>query len=199
MAHLGEGVFERGEQGALGAALKDLGDKPAARPEDRLGKSKCVLGQGDNAQMVGRGVPRRRRRHVAQYEVGRAAERHANGIGGGGIAEIADEKARPGNRVGRVEVDTDHDGVPLYGDLGPAAGSAAEIDDTPAGRQEMKAGVELDQLEGGARAKPLPLRLGDKRVVELAFQPFAIEDGLRRRVPLTRTARGRPPPRASLP
>ena len=57
-------------------------------------------------------------------------------------------------------------------DLRPAAGRAAEIDDPAAGRQQMKALVELDQLEGGARAIAEPLRLGDIGIVQLPRQPF---------------------------
>ena len=38
-------------------------------------KANAVLGQRDDAQMVGRGMAGRRRRHVAEHQVGRAAER----------------------------------------------------------------------------------------------------------------------------
>ena len=41
---------------------------------------------------------------------------------------------------------------PLGRDLGPAAGRRAEVDDALAGLQEAVLVVDLDQLEGGARA-----------------------------------------------
>ena len=71
-------------------------------------KPKGVLGQRDDAQMVGRGMAGRRRRHVAQHHIGRAAERRADALGGGGIAEIAGQQGarRP---IGSVAVEVDAD------------------------------------------------------------------------------------------
>ena len=61
---------------------------------------------------------------------------------------------------------------PLGRDLAPAARRAAEIDHAQAARQQVKALVELLQLERGARAVALLPRLGDIGVVELPRQPI---------------------------
>ena len=60
---------------------------------------------------------------------------------------------------------------PLDGDLRPAARRTTEIDDTLAKPQQPKALVELDQLEGGARAVAEPARLDNVGIVKLARQP----------------------------
>ncbi len=59
----------------------------------------------------------------------------------------------------------------LRRDLRPATGRRAEIDDARAALQEMEALVELDQLEGRARAIAEALGLGDIGIVELAREP----------------------------
>src|SRR5439155_24159767 len=56
--------------------------------------------------------------------------------------------------------------------LCPATGGAAEIDHAATWGQQVKTLIELEQLEGGARTKAHALGVGDKRIVELAVQPF---------------------------
>src|ERR1051326_5616151 len=178
MPHAREGFFEAGEEVALGAALEDFRDKGAAWAQHGRCKSKGLLGQRDDAQMVGRGMAGRGRRHVAQDEIGGAAERRPDALGRGGVAEIALEQGRARDRVGCQQIDADHRAAVLAGadpggsDLGPAARGAAEIDNAHPGPQQMKPLVELDQLKRGARAIAQTVRLGDKRVVELAVEPF---------------------------
>src|SRR4051794_39413965 len=125
--------------------------------------------------MIGGGMARRGRRHVAEHEVGRTAERLPDLIGGGGVGEVALQYGRAGGRVGRGQVDAAHGAArsdALDRDLCPAARRTAEIDDAVAGRQQMKTLVELDQLESGARAVAAKLCLGDIGIVELPRQPF---------------------------
>ena len=55
--------------------------------------------------------------------------------------------------------------------LAPAAGRGAQIEHARAGFEEMVLVVDLGELERGARAQPLALRLGDIGIVELALQP----------------------------
>ena len=100
-------------------------DSPAAPPWNTLAtnappgfrtvsaKANAVLGQRDDAQMVGRGMAGRGRRHVAEHEIGRAAERLADLAGGGGVGEIALQHRRAGDRVGRVQVDADDGAAPV--------------------------------------------------------------------------------------
>ena len=94
--------FSAASSVALGAALEHLGDKGAARRQHGLrAKAKAVLGQRDDAQMVGRGVAGRRRRHVAQHEIGRAAERRADRRQRLGVEEIAAAAGSRRARIGR--------------------------------------------------------------------------------------------------
>src|SRR5205814_7323358 len=115
---------------------------------------------------------------IAQHEIGRAAECGAAMVSDGGVAKIALQQGRAWDRIGRREVDPDDGAVallgadPRRGDLAPAAGRAAEIDDPHAGSQQMKALVELDQLESGARAIAEAVRVGDIGIVQLAGEPF---------------------------
>src|SRR5690606_22575086 len=57
------------------------------------------------------------------------------------------------------------------GDLGPAAGRRAEVDDAQPRLQQIELLVELQQLEGGTAAVAARPRLGDERIVDLALQP----------------------------
>src|SRR5262249_49959222 len=72
---------------------------------------------------------------------------------------------------------------PLDRDLDPAAGRAAEVDHARARPQEAELVVELQELEGGARAVAALAGLGDIRVVELALQPALRGDGAPARGP----------------
>ena len=65
----------------------------------------------------------------------------------------------------------------LHRHLAPAAGCRAQIHDAPAGFQEAVLVVDLDQLEGGARAVAELARLMHVRIVELALQPDLLRHG----------------------
>ena len=72
-------------------------------------------------------------------------------------------------------------------DLAPAAGRGAEIDHARAGLEQMMLVVDLDQLEGGARAKALALGARHIRIVELALEPELARTASGRLPVLTRT------------
>src|SRR3954468_18861613 len=55
--------------------------------------------------------------------------------------------------------------------LAPPARRRTEVDDAPSGFEEAVLVVELDKLEGSARAPAFALGAGDIRVVELALEP----------------------------
>src|SRR6185437_11663083 len=59
-----------------------------------------------------------------------------------------------------------------HGDLRPASGRAAEVDDARARAQDVEAVIELLQLEGGARAIAQAPGLADIGVVQLALEPL---------------------------
>src|SRR4029077_16604245 len=128
--------------------------------------------------MGGWGVAGGRRRHVAQHEIGRSAQRGADLTGGGKVAEITGQQRSARHGGGLLQVDPDQRAMafagadPGGGDLGPAARRATEIDDPYARPQQMVALVELDQLEGGARVVPEAVRLGDIGIVQLTVEPF---------------------------
>ncbi len=60
--------------------------------------------------------------------------------------------------------------------LGPAAGCGAEIDQPGAGFQDLELIVELQQLEGSARAIAETLGLGHIGVIQLTLQPAGRRD-----------------------
>ena len=122
--------------------------------------------------MVGRGMAGRRGCHVAQHQIGGAAERGADLSYRFGVAEVALEERCAGQRIGLGQIDADDCRAGLSRDLTPAARRAAEIDNPRASRQQMKTRVELLQLEGGARPVALAARLGDVRIVQLPRQPI---------------------------
>jgi len=88
VAQFGEDLLQLREERALCAALEHLGYKGAAGSEDLPGDNECRLGEGDDPQMVGRGMPRRRGRHVAQHDIGQIAELGPDGSHRGGIINI---------------------------------------------------------------------------------------------------------------
>jgi hypothetical protein len=82
---------------------------------------------------------RRRRRHVAQYDIGRAAEFGLDGRRDSCVLNIGLQDRGSGYRRGLREIDPDDRAAradALDGDLGPAAGGATQIDH-PAARQQQ--------------------------------------------------------------
>ena len=160
--------LQAGEQFAFGAALKYLGNENPARFENFFGDGKGGLGERHDPQMVGRGVPGRGRRHVAQDDVGAAAERQFDRRSRLGIAQIHAQQASAGEWGRLGEVDAQH--APAHADaldcyLGPTAGCAAEVDDPAVRPQQAEALVELDQLESSTRSVALPARRGHIGIV----------------------------------
>lgn len=178
MAKFGKGPLQRGEQRALGAALEYFCDEGPAGLEDLGRNRERGLGERDNSQMVGRGMAGRRRRHVAQNNIGEAPERLSDRRRDGRVVNIGAQNCGAGDRRGLGDVEPHDEAAPgaganaLDGDLRPAARRTAEIDDAPAGQQQAETGIELDQLESGARAVAEPARFGDIGVVQLTRQPF---------------------------
>src|SRR5690606_25331117 len=64
-------------------------------------------------------------------------------------------------------------GQPFAQDLAPGAGGAAHVDDDHAPPDEPVAAIDLEQLEGRARAVAVLLRELDVRIVEMARDPRA--------------------------
>ena len=112
-----------------------------------------------------------------KHDIGRAAQRRDDLCRRVLGEEIELQHDRAGHRLHRQDVGSDELTLALRRadalrrDLGPAAGRGAEIDHARAALQEMEAVVELDQLEGGARAIAEALGLGDIGIVELAREP----------------------------
>src|SRR5580704_2734648 len=88
VAQLAKGSFELREQRAFSATLEYFRDKDASGSEDLRGDGECRLGESDDPQVVRRGVTRRRRRHVAQHDIGQTAELGPDGSDRGGIMNI---------------------------------------------------------------------------------------------------------------
>ena len=138
------------------------------------------LGQPHDAQMVGarcgpcpaRPCRRARRRRGPRAAAPAAAPARVV------VHEIELQELDAGDRLHRQEVDGDHlaplpstDAHPLGRHLGPAARRGAEVDHALAGLEQAVLVVDLDQLEGGARAVALALGGGHVGIVELALEP----------------------------
>ena len=136
MPQFGEVPLQHGEQFALGSALEYLGEEGAAWSEKLGGDGEGVLGECHDAEMVGCGVAGCGGSHVAQHDIGRAAERGCDRCRRQRLADIAGEQGGAGDRSGIGEVDADNGATTADacdGDLGPAARRAAEIDNPLAG------------------------------------------------------------------
>jgi hypothetical protein len=135
------------------------------------------LDQGHGPEMVGRGVARCCRGHVAHHQVGRAGKGGAQALRRLRLAHVADEKVRPGEGLDRLQVDADHltpghlPSGPRERDLGPAAGRRAQVEHQGATPDEAQLVVHLGQLEGGARPVAAALGFLHIGVAELALQP----------------------------
>ena len=134
--------------------------------------------QRDDAQVIGGRVAGGGRRHVAEHHVGRPGQRLAERRRRPGVKEIVAHNDGARHRVHFGDVDGHHPAAAalagrgtLDRHLGPAARRGAQVDHASAAGQEMEAVVELDELEGGARAITQAPRLGDVGVVELTLQP----------------------------
>jgi hypothetical protein len=164
VAQLAKCSFELRQQRAFGAALERFGDKGAPGFKNLRGDGECRLGERDNSQVVGRGVAGRRRRHVTQYDIGRAAEFGLDGRRDSCVLNIGPQDRGSGYRRGLSEIDPDDRAAradALDGDLGPAARRATEVDHPAARQQQPKTVVQFDQFEGRARPVTEPLRLCD--------------------------------------
>ena len=175
VADHGEAQLELFQQRLLGAALEDLGDEAAARRQDPHGEVQRQLGQRHDAQVVGGVVPGGVRRHVGQHQVGLAGQRRQHRLLRRGVLEIPLQHDGAGDRVHRQQVER-HD--PAAGrdafqrHLGPAARRGAEVDHPGARLQQPDLVVDLEQLEGGARAVAAGLGGADIGVVDCRSSHF---------------------------
>ena len=173
-----EVALEHVEQRALRAALEHLGDERAARRQNFRRELGRGLGERHDAQMVRAGVAGRRRGHVGEHHIGAAIAQQGLELVGGVVGEEVEfQNGGAGNGIDGQIVDADHLATPFDGlhalcrDLGPSAGRRAEVDDALAGFEDVIFVVDLDELEGSARAPTLPLGGGNIGIVELAFEP----------------------------
>ena len=105
-----------------------------------------------DAQMIGLRMAGRGSGHVAHDEIGRPAEQRAQALGRVRVEEIELQDLGSFDRLHGREIDGD-DMAPalaglaaLDGDLGPAAGGGAEIDDARARLDKTEAEVEWGEL-----------------------------------------------------
>ena len=109
--------------------MEHLGDEAAALGEHLQGEVERQLGQGDDAQMIGRGMAGRVRCHVGEHEVSGTAHQRAQPCREIRIVEVALDDAGAGHRLDRQQIHPDHlGGTTLHRHLCPAAGRGAEID-----------------------------------------------------------------------
>src|SRR6056297_3165112 len=182
VAHLLEVALQEGEKVALRPALQGLGEEGSAVGEHfgrELGRG---LAERHDAEVIGGAVAGAGGGHVGEHGVGLAAEGGLHGVVGALREKVELQELDARKRVHLLHVDADDAalgtvraaavGVDLVdGDLEPAAGGAAEIDDALAGPEEGVPLLDLGQLVGGAAAHPLGPGALDVGVVELALQP----------------------------
>ena len=170
-------ALERGEQRPFRASTQHLAKEGAALLEHLAGKQRRRLRQGHDLQVVGLPVAGRISRHVRKHEVGFSVQDCLQPVGGVRLEEIEREDMHARERRHFEPVDRDHAPASLAGadplgrDLAPTARRGAEIDDFRARPQQAIFVIELDQLEGRARAEALALGACHIGVVELAFEP----------------------------
>ena len=102
---------------------------------DFAGEIGGELDQADDPQLVGLAVAGGVGRHVGEDAVGRAAKPFAQSGGRFRVVEVHSPELHPFDRVHLQKINGDHPApalaraYPVCGDLAPAAGRGAEIDD----------------------------------------------------------------------
>jgi hypothetical protein len=180
------------------AALEILRHEMPAGLQGADGEVGGDLNQGDDLEVIGLSVADGVVGHVGQDEVGRAPQKLHHLPVDAGMGEVRLDQGGPRDRLDRQQVDADHrGGAPLDRHLGPAARRGAEVDDPAALADQVKAVVDLEQLEGRAAAPALgPGALGPF-VGQLALDPLLAGHrlGVRRLHLRAHAAAGRGPAR----
>ena len=166
-------AFQLGDQRRVGPAGEHLGDERPAGPQHIDREGEAGLDQPHRPQVVGHLVAHRIRRHVAEDEVGVAAQRRADQVLGIVGEDVLLKDRHAGDRLDRQQIDRDDRrlGPRLQHDLTPAARRRAEVDDADNVPEQAEAFVEFGELERGAAAKAGGLRRLDIGVVQLPFEP----------------------------
>jgi hypothetical protein len=127
-----------------------LARKAPPRRQDLCGEGGGGFGQADGAKVVGLLVAGGVGGHVGQDEVGLAAEKLGQALGGAVVEEVEGDERGARHRLDVEQVDAD-DAPALADDLRrhlrPAARGGAEIDDPLSGLQQLEALVDLDELD----------------------------------------------------
>ena len=155
----GEGFHQKFPAGAE-VVLAEVGDESG-----EFGVAGLV-GVGDSGE-VGR--------EVGEDQVGGLPEGGDDFFTGLGPGEVALDEGRAGDGLDREEVGGDDfpAGIgELDGDLGPAAGRGAEVDDGESGPEELVGLVDLEELERGAGAVSFGAGGADERVARLPPAPL---------------------------
>ena len=180
----GEMLLHRRQHLPLGAALEHLGDEARRRgARCPRGEIQRQLGQRDDADMVGRGVAGGVRRHVRQHQVGLLPPSMAvRRAGMSGSLKSPCTNVAPGTGSTGSRSSAHH---PCRAPRAPPPGvqppGAAPRSTTRAPwAQQMEPVVQLDQLEGRARAPALArCAAAHIGVVELARAARRCEAALR--------------------
>jgi hypothetical protein len=181
--HAGVVAFQFREKFRIGAALQHLGQKASSRPQHFARELGSRLDQRHDFQLIGLLVAGRIRRHVGEHDIGAAVEHLVKVFGRFRIEEVELAEHHARDRRHLENVDRDHLALPvrradaLGRDLAPAAGRGTEVDHAAPGLEHAMLVVDLDQLEGGARAQSLTLGTRHIGIVELAFEPALLRDG----------------------
>ena len=151
-----------------------LQTKDATFGQHFAGKLGCGFGQRHDAQVIGLAVAGRVRRHIGKHHVNFAAEHGLQLLRRRVVEKVEFQEFDADDRFHVENIERDDAAVradALRGDLAPAAGRGAEIDDARARLEHAIFVVDFGELIGGAGAKAFTLGAHHVRVAELALEP----------------------------
>ena len=159
---------------AVPVSLEDLDQKLSSGAKGSDGEGKRGLRQVQRASDIDGGIAADPRRHVAYYDIRRAAEPLEEERLDLRLAKIASQDFDSGERRDGHEIDRDHPpgrAAALSGDLRPPTRRGSQVHDDVPLPEEAIAEVDLGELDRGPAAVRLLLRGAVEPVVPAGFDP----------------------------
>jgi hypothetical protein len=182
MGDPGEGAVEPRHQRRIGTPAQHLGDEGTARHEHLASEVRRRIAEPRDAQVVGRRVPGRRRRHVGDHHIRLPAQPGAHlrirPVG----EKVQHAQLDPGDRLDLLQVEPKHAAHrlaalaaecvhPRHRYLAPAARCCAEVHHPRARNEKAEPVVDAGELVGRPAAIALGARPRHEGVIQLPLQP----------------------------
>ncbi len=151
-----------------------LQTKDAAFGQHLAGELGCGFRQRHDPQVIGLAVAGGIRRHIGKHHVNFAAEHGLQLLRRRFVEKVELEEFDVHDRLHVENIERDDAAVRTdapHGDLAPAAGRSAQIDNARARFEHMIFVVDFGELIGGAGAKAFALGAHHVRIAELALEP----------------------------